>query len=63
MLLHSYLLLFCQQLSVNYHGGKCHNSLLQMGIPRCGEEKVFALMPVRRTVPSVTAGSKSVTSI
>lgn len=62
MLLYSYILFFCQQLSVIYSGGKCH-SVLQMGIPRCVEEKVFSLMPIRRAVSSVIARPKSVLSM
>lgn len=63
MLLYSYILLFCQQVSVIYNGGKCNNSVLQTGILGCGEEKTFSLMSIRRAVSSVIAGSKSVTSI
>lgn len=63
ILLYSYILLFCQHLSVIYNGGKYRKSVLQMGMPRCGEEKVFSLMPIRRAVSSVITGSKSVTSM
>lgn len=63
ILLYSYILLFCQHLSVICNGGRYRKSVLQMGMPRCGEEKVFSLMPIRRAVSSVITGSKSVTSM